>query len=80
MFCIKRDVITLESIEIYSFVTAWTSINDEPYWVILLMYESHEMRHIGFPQIDGVRPEKIRNFSRSWMMKQTSPLESSREI
>ena len=23
---------------------------------------------------------KIQNFSRSWMMKQTSPLESSREI
>ena len=53
MFCIKRNVISLESIEMYGFVTAWTSIDDKPYWVILLMYESHEMRHTSFPQVDG---------------------------
>ena len=28
MFCIKSDVITLESIEMYGFVTAWTSMDD----------------------------------------------------
>ena len=48
MFCIKSDVITLEFIEMYGFVTAWISMDDGPYWVILLMYESHEMRHTGF--------------------------------
>ena len=45
MFCIKSDVMTLESIEMYGFVTTWMSMDDGPYWVILLMYESHEMRH-----------------------------------
>ena len=55
MFCIKSDVITLESIKMYGFVTAWTSMDDGPYWVILLMYESHEMRHTGFPQ-SSTRP------------------------
>ena len=49
MFCIKSDVITLESIKMYGFVTTWTSMDDGPYWVFLLMYESHEMRHTGFP-------------------------------
>ena len=49
MFCFKSDVITLESIEMYGFVTAWMSMDDRPYWVILLMYGSHEMRHTGFP-------------------------------
>ena len=53
MFCIKSDVMTLESIEMYGFVTAWTSMDYRPYWVILLMYESHEMRHTGFLQVDG---------------------------
>ena len=53
MFCVKNDVMTLESIEMYGFVTAWTSMDDGPYWVILLMYESHEMRHTGFLQVDG---------------------------
>ena len=53
MFCIKSDVITLESIEMYGFVTAWTSMDDGSYWVILLMNEYHEMRHTGFPQVDG---------------------------
>ena len=48
MFCIKSDVITLESIEIYGFVNVWTSIDNGPYWVILLMYGSHDMRHTGF--------------------------------
>ena len=48
MFCIKSDIITLESIEMYGFVTVWTSMDDGPYWVILLMYGSHEMRHTGF--------------------------------
>ena len=48
MFCIKSDVITLESIEIYGFVTIWTSMDNGPYWVILLMYGSHNMRHTSF--------------------------------
>ena len=47
MFCSKSDVITLESIEMYGFVTVWTSKNDGPYCVILLMYGSHDMRHTG---------------------------------
>ena len=54
MFCIKSDVITLESTEMYGFVTAWTSMDDGPYWVILLMYRSHEMRHIGFRRLTVV--------------------------
>ena len=53
MFCIKSDVITLESVEMYGFVTTWASMDDGPYWVILLSYGSHEMRHTGFPQVDG---------------------------
>ena len=53
MFGIKSDVITLESIEMYGFVTAWASMDDGPYWVILLMYESHKMRHTSFLQVDG---------------------------
>ena len=48
MFCIKSDVVTLGSIEIYGFVSVWTNMEDGPYWVILLMYESHDMRHTGF--------------------------------
>ena len=51
MFCIKSDVITLESIEMYGFVTIWTSMDDGPYYVILLMYESHDMRHTGFRRL-----------------------------
>ena len=43
MLCIKSDVITLKSIEMYGFVTAWTSMDDEPYGVILLKYVSHDM-------------------------------------
>ena len=48
MFCIKSNVITLESIKMYGFVTVLMSMYDGPYWVILLMYESHDMRHIDF--------------------------------
>ena len=47
MLCIKSDVITLGSIEMYGFVTVWTSMDNGPGWVILLMYGSHDMRHIG---------------------------------
>ena len=47
MFCIKSDVITLGSIEMYGLVTVWTSMDDGPYWVTLLKYGSHGMRHIG---------------------------------
>ena len=31
MFCIKSDVITLRSIEMYGFVTVWTSMDDGPF-------------------------------------------------
>ena len=48
MFCIRSDVITLGSIEMYGLVTIWTSMDDGPYWVILLMYGFHDMRHTGF--------------------------------
>ena len=33
MFCIKSDVITLRSIEMYGFVTVWTNMDDGPYWL-----------------------------------------------
>ena len=52
MFCIRSDVITLGSIEIYGLVTVWASMDDGPYWVILLMYGSHDIRH-RFPWVDG---------------------------
>ena len=51
MFCIKSDVITLGSIEMYGFVIVWTSMDDGPYWVILLMYGSHDMRHTSFRRL-----------------------------
>ena len=51
MFCIKSDVITLEFIEMYGFVTVWTSMDYGPYWVILLMYGSHDMRYTGFRRL-----------------------------
>ena len=54
MFCIKKDAITLESIEMYGFVTIWTSMDDGPCWVILLMYGSHDMRHTGFRRLTVV--------------------------
>ena len=51
MFCIKSDVITLEFIEMYGFVTVWASMDDGPYWVILLMYGSPDMRYTGFHRL-----------------------------
>ena len=54
MFCIKSDVITLGSIEMYGFVTVWTSMDDGPYWVMLLMYGSHDMRHTSFCKLTVV--------------------------
>ena len=54
MFCIKSDVITLGSIEMYGFVIVWTSMDDGPYLVILLMYGSHDMRHTGFRRLTMV--------------------------
>ena len=54
MFCIKSDVITLGSIEMYGLVTVWTSMDDGPYWVTLLKYESHGMRHTGFRRLTVV--------------------------
>ena len=32
----------------YGLVTVWTSMDDGPYWVNLLMYESYDMRQM-FP-------------------------------
>ena len=54
MFCIKSDVITLGSIEMYGFVTVWTGMDNGPGWVILLMYGSHDMRHTGFRRLTVV--------------------------
>ena len=55
MFYTKSDEITLGSIEMYGFVTVWTSMDDGPYWVILLMYGSHDIRHIGFRRLTLVK-------------------------
>ena len=60
MFCIKSDVITLESTKMYGFVTVWISMYDGPYWVILLMYGSHDMRYTGFPQVDGGQRDPLK--------------------
>ena len=54
MFCIKSDVVTLRSIEMYGLVTVWTSMDDGPYWVILLKYGSHDIRHTGFRRLTVV--------------------------
>ena len=54
MFCIRSDVITLGSIEMYGLVIVWTSMDDGPYWDILLMYGSHDMRHTGFRRLTVV--------------------------
>ena len=54
MFCIKSNIITLEYIEMYDFVTVWTSMVDRPHWVILLMYGSHDMRPTGFRRLTVV--------------------------
>ena len=60
MFCIKSNVITLEFIEMYGFVTVWMSMDDGPYWIILLMNRSHDMRYTGFRKLTVVNgaPEK----------------------
>ena len=54
MFCIKSDVITIGYIEMYGLVTVWASMDDGPYWVILLKYGSHDMRHTGFHRLTVV--------------------------
>ena len=54
MFCIKSDVITLGSIEMYGFVTVWTSMDNGPDGVILLMYGPHVVRHTGFRSLTVV--------------------------
>ena len=54
MFCTKSDVITLGSIEMYGLVTVWMSMDGGPYWVTLLKYGSHGMRHTGFPRLTVV--------------------------
>ena len=54
MFYIRSDVITLGYIEMYGLVTVWTSMDYGPYWVILLMYGSHDMRHTGFRRLTVV--------------------------
>ena len=54
MFCIKSDVITLGSIRMYGFVTVWMSMDDGPYWVILIVYGSHDMRHTSFRRLTVV--------------------------
>ena len=54
MFCIKSDVITLGSIEMYGLVTVWTSMDDGLYWVILLKHGSHDIRHTGFHRLTVV--------------------------
>ena len=38
----------------YGLVTIWMSMDDGPYWVILLMYGSHDMRHTGFRRLTVV--------------------------
>ena len=55
MFCIKSDVITLGFIEMYGPVTVWRSMDDGPYWVTLLKYVSHGMRHTGFRRLTVVK-------------------------
>ena len=54
MFCIKSDIITLGSIEMYGFVTVWTRMDNGPGWVILLMYGSNDMKHSGFRRLTVV--------------------------
>ena len=38
----------------YGLVTVWTSIDDGPYWITLLKYGSHGMRHTGFRRLTVV--------------------------
>ena len=35
----------------YGLVIVWTSMDDGPYWVILLKHGSHDVRHIGFRRL-----------------------------
>ena len=51
MFYFKSNVITLGSKEMYDLVAVWTSMDDGPYWVTLLKYGSHDMRHTGFRRL-----------------------------
>ena len=51
MFCIRSDVITLGSIEMYGLATVWTIMDDGTYWVILIMYGSHNMRPTGLRRL-----------------------------
>ena len=41
-------------LEMYGLVTVWTSMDDGLYWVILLKYGSHDMRHTGFHRLTVV--------------------------
>ena len=54
MFCIKSDVITLGSIEMYGLVTVWMNMDDGSYWFILLKYGSHDMGHTSFRRLKVV--------------------------
>ena len=79
MFCIKSDVITLGSIEMYGLVTVWMSMDDGPCWFILLKYGSYDMRHTGFCRLtvvngtpgfwgvtDLVLCQKVTNMRHQW--------------
>ena len=66
MFCIKSDVITLGSIEMYGLVTIWMSMDDGPYWFILLKYGSHDMRHTGFRRLTVVNETPGFGVSHCW--------------
>ena len=41
-----------------------------PIWPFLLMYESHDMRHIGFPQVDGGQLDPRNGASQKYSYKQ----------
>ena len=49
MFCIRSDVITLRSIEMYGLVNVWTSMMMGP-----IGYGFHDMRHTGFHKLTVV--------------------------
>ena len=79
MFCIKSDVITLGSIEMYGFVTVWTGMDNGPDWVILLMYGSHDMRHTGFRSSGGSESAPHFNMSLwSWVRALTEAKEKGK--
>ena len=55
MFCIRSDVITLRSIEMYGLVTVWTSMMMGPIGSFYsCMDGSHDMRHTGFRRLTVV--------------------------